>query len=97
MAKHRQQVKEARKIGQNPIYQQTKHDNGSTLTEEKATQRRRRDFTMACVEGPNYICSCCHRRLYKNSVTKVKLIKSKIKNNVFCVLGNTPLQRKNER
>ena len=97
VAKHRQQVKEARKIGQNPIYQQTKHDNGSTLTEEKATQRRRRDFTMACVEGPNYICSCCHRRLYKNSVTKVKLIKSKIKNNVFCVLGNTPLQRKNER
>ena len=97
VAKHRQRVKEARKIGQNPIYQQTKHDNGSTLTEEKATQRRRRDFTMACVEGPNYICSCCHRRLYKNSVTKVKLIKSKIKNNLFCVLGNTPLQRKNER
>ena len=56
-----------RSEAQNNKYQQTKKDNESTDT--KAT--RRKSFMEAVVRGPIYICSCCHRRLFQNSVEKV--------------------------
>ena len=40
--------------------------------EEKVDEKqRRKNFCRAVIFGPIFICSCCHRRLFENGVTKI--------------------------
>ena len=65
-----------RRKAQNRKYQQVK------VEKEKGADActRRRNFQIAMLRGPEYVCSCCHRSLFRKSVTAVTdNIREKIK------------------
>jgi hypothetical protein len=70
-------IEEMRKKAQNRMYKQAERDKMKCAD---ATTRRRR-FQLAVLRGPNYVCSCCHQMLYRNSATEVTdQFREKVKN-----------------
>ena len=81
-AKHLAQEKYLEKLGemrrkaQYRKYQQTKLDKARGGDDVA----RRIKFQKAVLRGPEYVCSCCHRSLYRKSVTSVtEKLREKIK------------------
>merc|ERR1711954_453408 len=74
--KYKEKLGETRRRAQYRKYQQTKIDKargGDAVT-------RRTRFQKAVLRGPEYGCSCCHRALYRKSVTIVtEKMREKIK------------------
>ena len=65
--RYREKLGERRRKAQYRRYQQTQIDKargGNAL-------RRRTRFQKAVLRGPEYVCSCCHRSLFKKSVDGV--------------------------
>ena len=67
-------------IGDNFLFQSRKHD---LETEQVKAKRRQQEsiqrieeisqvFTSAVKEGPDYICTCCHRLMYRKTVLEFK-------------------------
>ena len=74
--KYLENLGNVRRKAQNRIYQQVR------IEKEKGADActRRRNFQKAMLRGPEYVCSCCHRSLFKKSVTEVtNEIRGKIK------------------
>ena len=74
--RYRERLSETRRKAQYRKYKQTQIDKargGDAV-------RRRIRFQKAVIRGPEYVCSCCHRGLYKKSVTSVtEKMREKIK------------------
>ena len=74
--KYNQKIGDVRRKAQNRKYQQTQVDKkkgGDALM-------RRTRFLKAVLRGPEYVCSSCHRTLFKKSVTAVTdFMRDKIK------------------
>ena len=74
--KYRENLGITRRMAQYRKYQQTKIDKARG---GDAVMRRIK-FQKGVLRGPEYVCSCCHRSLYKKSVTSVtEKMKEKIR------------------
>ena len=81
LMRYRYNLGDIRRKAQNRKYQQVK------IEKQKGADActRRRNFQNAVLRGPEYVCSCCHRTLFKKSVSvltdnmreKIKAAKSK--------------------
>ena len=79
---HRKAMADEKKTQREKRREENEHAYKKAVADEKKTQRRksaaltdeltrRRNFTRATLFGPIFICSCCHRKLFENGVTKV--------------------------
>ena len=74
--KYRENLGITRRMAQYRKYQQTKIDKARGGD----AMMRRIKFQKGVLRGPEYVCSCCHRSLYKKSVTSVtEKMKEKIR------------------